>query len=62
MNPLRTLLLSSFHAIVREIRLQADRQIGTVCQPYLAVLLDIQGVVAVNFCTPPDTHHAIIFN
>jgi hypothetical protein len=50
-EPHHTLLPSGFQAIVPEIDLQADRQIGTVCQPYLAVLLDIQGVIAVNFCT-----------
>ncbi len=60
MNPLRTLLLSSFHAIVREIRLQADLQIGAASEHSLEVLLDIQQLIAVCLCALPDIHPARI--
>jgi hypothetical protein len=59
-EPHRTLLLSSFHAIVREIGLQADLQIGAASEHSLEVLLDIQQVIAVCLCALPDIHPARI--
>jgi hypothetical protein len=37
------------HALVGEIRLQADRQIGAVPMKYLEVLFDSQKVIEVHF-------------
>jgi hypothetical protein len=60
MSTLRTLLPSRFQAIVREIGLHADLEIGAASEHSLEVLLDIQEVIAACFCALPNIHPARI--